>query len=151
MARLEAQSKLLYYPTSPSVVETIASHFNAEGQVRLVDPCCGKGEALAQFAKLVVPQAETWGVEISCSRVLQAKQLLNTVLSTSFYDMRPPSRWSNGSVSLAFNNPPYDWSNLEENRNGQKRKTRHEVLFIEGTTPKIVTGGHQVIIVSRES
>ena len=78
-----------------------------------------------------------------------AKQLLTTVLSTSFYDMRPPGRWSNGSVSLAFNNPPYDWSSFEENRNGQKRKVRHEVLFIEGTTPKIVPGGHQVIIVPR--
>ncbi len=149
MARLEAQSKLLYYPTPPSVVESIASHFTAEGQVRLVDPSCGKGEALAQFAKLAAPEAETWGIEISYSRVLQAKQLLNTVLSTSFYDMRPPSRWSNASVSLAFNNPPYDWSSIEENRNGQKRKIRHEVLFIEGTTPKIVTGGHQVIIVPR--
>ena len=79
----------------------------------------------------------------------QAKKLLNTVLSTSFYDMRPPCRWSNASVSLAFNNPPYDWSSFEEIRNGQKRKLRHEVLFIEGVTPKIVPGGHQVIIVPR--
>ena len=40
---------------------------------------------------------------------------------------------------------------IEEIRNGQKRKLRHEVLFIEGTTPKIVPGGHQVIIVPRAS
>ena len=38
---------------------------------------------------------------------------------------------------------------IEEIRNGQKRKLRHEVLFIEGVTPKIVPGGHQVIIVPR--
>jgi hypothetical protein len=63
--------------------------------------------------------------------------------------MRPPSRWSNGSVSLAFNNPPYDWSSIEEVRNGQKRKLRHELLFIEGVTPKVIVGGHQVIIVPR--
>ena len=31
MARLEAQSKLLYYPTPPSVVELIASWFDADG------------------------------------------------------------------------------------------------------------------------
>ena len=29
MARLEAQSKLLYYPTPPAVVELIASWFSA--------------------------------------------------------------------------------------------------------------------------
>jgi len=149
MARLEAQSKLLYYPTPPSVVELIASWFKAEGTPRFVDPCCGKGQALAQFAQLVNPEAETWGIEISYSRAQEAKQLLNTVLATSFYDVRPPSRWTNGSVSLAFNNPPYDWSSFEEVRNGQKRKLRHEVLFIEGVTPKIVPGGHQVIIVPR--
>lgn len=149
MARLEAQSKLLYYPTPPSVVELISSWFSAQEKTRLVDPCCGKGEALAQFASLVNPEAETWGIEISYSRALQAKAALNTVLSTSFYEMRPPSRWSNGSVSLAFNNPPYDWSTIEEVRNGQKRKVRHELLFIEGTTPKIVAGGHQIIIIPR--
>jgi len=149
MARLEAQSKLLYYPTPPSVVELIASWFKAEGKVRLVDPCCGKGAALAQFSQLVSPDAETWGIEISYSRAQQAKQALNTVLATSFYDLRAPSHWSNGSVSLAFNNPPYDWSSFEEARNGQKRKLRHEVLFIEGVTPKIVPGGHQVIIIPR--
>ena len=33
MARLEAQSKLLYYPTPPAVVELIASWFSAEGNV----------------------------------------------------------------------------------------------------------------------
>ena len=158
MARLEAQSKLLYYPTPESVVATIASHFTALTNTRIADPCCGKGEALAQFANTVnvakvanvaMNDMETWGVELSYSRAEQARQLLTTVLSTSFYDMRPPSRWSNGSVSLAFNNPPYDWSSFDEIRNGNKRKLRHEVLFIENTTPKIVAGGHHVIIVPR--
>ncbi|MCC6957679.1 MAG: hypothetical protein IT316_12855 [Anaerolineales bacterium] len=50
MARLEAQSKLLYYPTPPRVVELIASWFKADARARLVDPCCGKGEALAWLA-----------------------------------------------------------------------------------------------------
>lgn len=149
MARLEAQSKLLYYPTPLRVVELIASWFKADARARLVDPCCGKGEALAQFAQLVCPEAETWGIEISYSRAIQAQKRLHTVLATSFYEMRPPSRWSNAGVSLAFNNPPYDWSSFEEVRNGQKKKLRHEALFIEGVTPKIVAGGHQVIIVPR--
>jgi hypothetical protein len=149
MARLEAQSKLLYYPTPPSVVELTATWFTAPNKPRLVDPCCGKGEALAQFKEIVNKDAETWGIEISYSRVVEAKKLLDVVLPASFYEMRPASRWTNGSVSLAFNNPPYDWSSFEEIRNGEKRKVRHEVLFIEGTTPKIVLGGHQAIIIPR--
>ena len=147
MARLEAQSKLLYYPTPSSVVELIASWFNTSGTTRLVDPCCGAGEALAQFTQLTNPQAETWGIEISYARAAQAKTLLNVVLPTSFYELRSPNRWSNGSVSLAFNNPPYDWSSYEEIRSGQKRKVRHEVLFIEATTPKVMSGGHHIIII----
>ena len=63
MARLEAQSKLLYYPTPDSVVELIASWFSAPEAARLVDPCCGKGEALAQFANLTNPESETWGLK----------------------------------------------------------------------------------------
>ena len=83
MARLEAQSKLLYYPTPPSVVETIATWFKSEGKTRLVDPCCGKGEALAQFARLIDPEAETWGVEISYSRAAEAKEVLSTFFASA--------------------------------------------------------------------
>lgn len=149
MARLEAQSKLLYYPTPPQVVELIASRFHSSGKTRLADPCCGKGDALAQFAQLIGNDPETWGVEISYARARQAQSKLNTVLAASFYDLRAPSRWSNASISLAFNNPPYDWSSIEETRNGQKRKLRHEIMFVEGVTPKLIRGGHQVIIIPR--
>ena len=50
MARLEAQSKLLYYPTPNSIVDLIATWFKADHPVRLADPCCGTGEALRRFA-----------------------------------------------------------------------------------------------------
>jgi rubrerythrin len=151
MARLEAQSKLLYYPTPPAIVELISTWFTSTANtVRLVDPCCGTGAALAQLAKLITPEAETWGIEISYSRAEEASKILSTVLPTSFYDVRTPTHWSDKSVSLAFNNPPYDWSQFEEMHEGKKRRLRHEVLFIEWTTPKIALGGHHVIIVPQE-
>lgn len=50
MARLEAQSKLLYYPTPNEVVDLIATWFRAKQKVRLADPCCGTGEALRRLA-----------------------------------------------------------------------------------------------------
>ena len=157
MARLEAQSKLLYYPTPNEVVDLIATWFRAGHKVRLADPCCGTGEALRLFADLleVLPETrrvelvETWGVELSNSRAAQAAQVLDHVLPTSFYAMTP-SKWSSASVSLVFNNPPYDFSDIiERDEKGRERRIRHELLFVENATRKIVTDGHQVIIVPR--
>ena len=75
MARLEAQSKLLYYPTPPDVVALIASHFSLQGEARIADPCCGDGAALKQFARLLGGNVETWGVELSYERAERAAEL----------------------------------------------------------------------------
>lgn len=168
MARLEAQAKLLYYPTPNEVVNIIATWFTAQQPVRLADPCCGTGEALQRLAALAcveVPKsetrrverrpepaegpAETWGVELSYSRAQEAQGRLTAALASDFYEVRYPSRWSPGSVGLMFNNPPYDWSDETDRANGKERRLRHEVLFIEGATPKIQVGGHHIIIVPR--
>jgi ubiquinone/menaquinone biosynthesis C-methylase UbiE len=85
MARLEAQSRLLYYPTPEVVTRLIASHFKAEKPVRLADPCCGTGEALRIFADTLGVPAETWGVELSYSRAQAAARTLDRVLPASFY------------------------------------------------------------------
>jgi hypothetical protein len=149
MARLEAQSKLLYYPTPNDVVDLIATWFKVDRPVRLADPCCGTGEALRRFADTLGVKIETWGVELSNSRAAQAAQVLDHVLPTSFYAMTP-SRWSSASVGLVFNNPPYDWSDIvERDEKGRERRVRHELLFVENVTRKIVSGGHQVIIIPR--
>lgn len=149
MARLEAQSKLLYYPTPTSIVDLITTWFKADHPVRLADPCCGTGEALRRFADALGVKTETWGIELSNSRAAQAAQVLDRVLPTSFYAMTP-SRWSTTSVGLVFNNPPYDWSDIvERDEKGRERRIRHELLFVENVTRKIVSGGHQVIIVPR--
>lgn len=149
MARLEAQSKLLYYPTPNSVVDLIATWFKVDHPVRLADPCCGTGEALRRFADTLGVKVETWGIELSNSRAAQAAQVLDHVLPTSFYAMTP-SRWSSASVGLVFNNPPYDWSDIvERDEKGRERRIRHELLFVENVTRKIVSGGHQVIIIPR--
>ncbi len=155
MARLEAQSKLLYYPTPTGVVEEIAKFFCApedlkENQVvRLADPAAGTGEALVVFRDAAgLAQAETWGVELSPGRAAKANDLLTQVVRGSFYEARYASVWPNASVGLAFNNPPYDWSEFQErNANGDLRYIRHEHLFVEYTTRKLVPGGHQVVIV----
>ncbi len=159
MARLEAQSKLLYYPTPNSVVEEIAKFFRTpepeqlkETQViRLADPAAGTGQALALFREAAGFQAETWGVELSPGRALEAERRLTQVVQGSFYEARYISVWPNASAGLVFDNPPYDWSEYQErNANGDLRRIRHEHLFVEYATRKLVTGGHQVVIIPQD-
>jgi hypothetical protein len=151
MARLEAQSKLLYYPTPNSVVELLATWFKTTQPVRLADPCCGTGEALRRFANGLGLQhkIELWGAELSYSRAAEAALTLDRVLPASFYSLTP-SKWSPASVGLVFNNPPYDWSETyARDPKGTPHRVRHELLFVEQSTRKLVPGGHQVIILPR--
>ena len=149
MARLEAQSKLLYYPTPNAMVDMIATWFAAAQPVRLADPCCGTGEALRRFADTLGVTTETWGVELSYSRAAEAAKTLDRVLPASFYGLTA-SKWSPASVGLVLNNAPYDWSEIyERDPKGQLHRTRHELLFVDAATRKLVPGGHQVIIIPR--
>lgn len=149
MARLAAQAKLLYYPTDLDLVEKLATWFTVDGPTRIVDPCCGKGDALERFASHFDPKPMTWGIELSYSRAQEAEKKLDRVLPANFYQVHQPSRWEPRSVGLIFNNPPYDWSEFEEVIVGGKRRVRHEILFIESCTTKIVPGGHQIVIIGR--
>jgi hypothetical protein len=61
MARLEAQKKLCYYPAHPTAVAKLAEHLNCRepdptkkyDTINILDPCCGKGEAIKQLAGLI--------------------------------------------------------------------------------------------------
>jgi type I restriction-modification system DNA methylase subunit len=50
--RLAGQEKMGYYPTPASLLDAIASYLSADsaGPCRVLDPCCGEGEALAHIA-----------------------------------------------------------------------------------------------------
>src|SRR5690554_6846666 len=115
MARQESQSKLLYYPSPLDVVRKLAAWFRpVDYFVRLADPCVGEGHALHLLASLIqAPKKETWGVELSQPRALKAEKLIDVVLPTSFNF----AQWETRSVSLVFNNPPYDWSEQVDARN----------------------------------
>jgi hypothetical protein len=148
MARQESQSKLLYYPTPPMVVELIATWLSAgQGLTRLADPCVGQGEALHTLAGQISTggnfhggKLETWGIELSYARAEIAAKVIDTVLPTSFY----ATSWAPRSVSLVWNNPPYDWSDTVDEKG---KRMRHEALFATKCTPKLVDGGIHVLIV----
>ena len=136
MARLEAQIKMEYYPTPSSVVELIATRVARPipPGVRLLDPCAGKGEALAQLAALL-GGAETCGVELNAERARRAAARLTRALTCSYSELRAPAN----ACQLLFLNPPYDWENGR----------RMEVLFLQHCNGKswLQAGGLLVWIV----
>ncbi len=123
MTRLNAQAKMQYYPTPPRVVELIAAHVAQPlpAGLRFLDPCAGKGEALAQLG-LLLGGAETYGVELNAGRAQDARARLTRALACSYNELRA----SAGAFQLLLLNSPYDWENGK----------RLEVLFLQHANGK---------------
>lgn len=107
MARLESMAKAGYYPTPLSIVERIAALIRPMAHsprqaVRLLDPCCGTGAALRQFADVV--DGETYGVEIALDRADDAQVVLDHSICGSAFAVR----LAHGAFSCLWLNPPYD-------------------------------------------
>ncbi|MCD4830951.1 MAG: DUF6094 domain-containing protein, partial [Anaerohalosphaeraceae bacterium] len=51
MARLASQEKMGYYPTPVNVVEDLKKIINIQPKAKLLDTCCGEGQALKIIAK----------------------------------------------------------------------------------------------------
>ena len=95
--RLAAQSKGGYYPTPERVVDMIAGlidtpygHHNYNREtLRILDPCCGGGDAVAQLAEELrfrgnIP-VETYGVELHRDRAQQAEERLDRALAADLF------------------------------------------------------------------
>jgi hypothetical protein len=140
--RLAGQEKMGYYPTPatllPAFVSYLASASNAAidptQRPRLLDPCCGEGEAL-MFTAEALHAADTWGAELSPQRAEKAAQVLGAVHACAWQHCRV----GRGSVSLLWLNPPYDANNSGEGR--------QEQTFLEDTAHALCTGGVLVYIV----
>ncbi|MBI2766234.1 MAG: class I SAM-dependent methyltransferase [Chloroflexi bacterium] len=108
MARLEGVAKAQFYPTPPSVVERVAAlvrHAPSSHRrvARLLDPCCGTGDALRRFAD-AIGGAETYGIEIEQHRAAEARQVLDHVIAGSAFAVR----LGHEAFSCLWLNPPYD-------------------------------------------
>ncbi|MEA3342289.1 MAG: DUF6094 domain-containing protein, partial [Chloroflexota bacterium] len=141
MARIMNAIKMGYFPTPPRIFELVSGWLTSpdgdEQKWRLLDPCCGKGEA-AQLADLVGGDCETWGVELSPQRAEEASRMMTKVYNTGWRQ----TRVNRESVSLLWLNPPYD-SDLD----GTGR--RLEIGFLRNSAPALVNGGVLVYIIPR--
>lgn len=138
--RTAGKQKAGFYPTPNEVVELIAEHIErpfTTGAYRLLDPCCGTGEAL-QIISNQLGIREAYGVELDEERAKQAGFVLKQVLSGSFESMR--SAWN--GFSLLFLNPPYD---------SDEETIRLEHKFLVKMTPYLRTDGLLIFIIVQKN
>ena len=147
--RLEAQAKGGFYPTPPGVVDMIAGlvqpppgrYMRNRETLRMLDPCCGAGEALAQLAgrleRYSATPIETYGVELHRDRAEEAETRLDRVLAADLF----ATSMANGAFGLLYLNPPYDWDREE-------RRVEH--AFLTHCTRYLAEDGLLVFIVPRQ-
>ncbi len=109
MARIASQAKMGYYPTPPLVVKHVKNALSLQnpGPFRLLDTCCGEGDALNLLAAGLSPEVETYGVELDETRLTKSSQKLHHVV---WGDALTELRITLKAFSLLWLNPPYDWA-----------------------------------------
>ena len=130
-----------YYPTPITVVDRIRSFISVpdDGQVNVLDPCCGEGVAVKHLANGW--DCETYGIELDGYRSEEAKRNLNHVLKCSYSQ----ARITNGSFSVLFLNSPYDEETLNDGTITSSE--RKEKIFLKDTIKYLKSGGLLVYII----
>lgn len=145
-----------YFPTDAETLQRIQNALEpAQMPMRLLDPCCGEGTALADLAHGLRQQGqeegagiEILGIEFDRERAWHAKTLLDRVIHADVHDVVVKPR----SIGLLFLNPPYGYG-LKDNvgssqANGDAdRAERLERTFLKKTAPLLMPGGILVFIV----
>ena len=148
--RLAAQAKGGFYPTPPRVIDLIAeliyapASYRQSGRetLRILDPCCGAGEALAQLTeRLTKPDTfpiETYGVELHRDRAGEAGEQLHRTLAADLFQ----TSIANRAFGLLYLNPPYDFDS------GDQKRTEH--AFLTHCTRYLAEHGLLVFVVPRQ-
>lgn len=147
--RLAAQSKGGFYPTPPRVTDLIAEliqppagYARSDETLRVLDPCCGEGDALVRLANALrkphAAEVETYGVELHAERAEAAKARLDHVLGTDLF----ATSIANGAFGLLYLNPPYDFDA------GEEKRVEHS--FLTHCTRYLLEDGLLVFVVPRQ-
>lgn len=142
-----------YFPTDANTLEAITAALepSPSGQLRILDPCCGEGVALAECAEHLGRQrVSTFGVEVDQERAWHAKRLFDACIHGDFQDVASARR----RFGLLFLNPPYGDLVADQAQLGtpQKRgRQRLEKLFYQRTNGLLQFDGVMVLIVPDRS
>ena len=147
--RLAAQAKGGFYPTPERVVDFIATlirapagyYYRNREVVRILDPCCGAGEAVAQLGERLTQDntmpIETYGVELHTDRAEEAASRLHRTLAADLFQ----TSIGNQAFGICLLNPPYD-------HDPESKRTEH--AFLTHSTRYLNDGGLLVFIVPRQ-
>lgn len=145
--RLAAQAKGGFYPTPPLVTNIINSHlyfgraYSGAGIVRMLDPCCGEGIALAEIKHNLAQRSPsikfiTYGIELQQERARTATEHLDHVLGADLFS----TAIGNNNFGLLLLNPPYDHDHEHK---------RLEHRFLTYSTRYLVENGILIYIIPR--
>lgn len=145
-----------YFPTDEESIRRIANllAMPEKGSVRMLDPCCGEGSALADIRHLLTAErgsaagAEAFGIELNPERARHAKQLLDRVIQADVHDVIVKPR----SMGLLFLNPPYGFGVSDQAAQRSlladaEKAERLERTFLRKTVPYLAYGGVLVYII----
>lgn len=140
--RLQGRMAMGYYPTPPHLVGPIRSYCALpDVEYAALDPFAGEGAALAEFVQST--PARTYGVELDEARADKARRRLHRVARG---DMMA-ARISQGSFSLLYFNPPYDWQAAAADDRPEERK---EVVYLRRCHRYLRSGGILVALVPHQ-
>lgn len=137
-----------YFPTDEVTLSRILGALDiGASHVRVLDPCCGEGVALAEVKHHLTEcgaSVSGFGVEFDAERAWHAKGLLDRVVHADVADVFVTAR----SVGLLFLNPPYGNVVTDKAGTGDRAKgDRLEKQFLRRTMGWIQFGGVMVLIV----
>ena len=138
-----------YFPTDSNTLGCIFSALDAAGsQVRVIDPCCGEGCALAETSTHLQSlgcAVSSFGIDVDADRAWHAKTVLDTVAHADVHDVMITQR----SFGLLFLNPPYGDVLSDKAAIGDRggKRERHEKVFCRRTFQLLQFGGVLVLIV----
>jgi hypothetical protein len=137
-----------YFPTDPVTLARILTALDVAAQeVRILDPCCGEGVALAEVKQHLTAcgaAVTAYGIEYDGERAWHAKALLDRVAHSDAHDVFIGAR----SFGLLFLNPPYGDAVADKARTGDVAiGERLEKQFFRLSLPWLQFGGVLVLTV----
>jgi len=138
-----------YYPTDSATLQRVCTALDVGGgSVRIIDPCCGEGSALAEVSNHLQSLGcvvKSFGIDVDGERAWHAKSHLTTVAHADVHDVVITQR----SFGLLFLNPPYGEVVSDKAATGERgvKRERHEKIFCRRTFQLLQFGGVLVLVV----
>lgn len=142
-------AKAGFYPTLPDSLKGILNFLTVQSEnVRIFDPCCGEGAALAAVAHHLQDlgcQTQTFGIEFDPTRYQVAKTCLSHVIRSDYFDVLHNNR----GVGLLWLNPPYGSELLGQANLSSETlsKKRLELSFFEKAITTLQAEGVLVMLI----